>query len=313
MALSTPYSDLFISGFIALAAWVLAPKIPHLDALTLGLLLGILARNLMGIQITSSVEKHSLALAIALLGCTISLGQLSSIGFGLYAKLAGMILLLFLTAWLLKHFLGFDRQLVTLMAAGMGICGSSAIVAISGVIVPEKKVMALSIGAANMVGAIGLFCLPVFLTSIQASPDTAALLIGGSLPAVGHVVAAGALFDPSTAETAMIIKLARISLIIPLILVFTITGAKNNSPATSLRWTTLPWYLYGFLGFLILSQLPQTILITSTLSHFIKPLFTLAMCAIGLSIGFKDLMQIGPKARICGIVMLLLQVTYLLF
>ena len=156
-----------------------------------------------------------------------------------------------------------------------------------------------------------IFFIIIIIKFFNLDFENSAELIGGSLPAVGQVVAAGAMLDEKLAESAMVMKLARISLIIPVLLILSIIFNKTNNE-NKFSFNILPWYLYGFVILFLISQIAVFQAPALFLSSLIKPLFVIAMAAIGLSIGFKDLFKIGPKAFGLALFIFAFQIVFLI-
>lgn len=298
---------------ISLISWILAPHIPNLDALTLALLVGILARNLTPLpdiqKQTSWVEKNALGIGIVLIGSTFQISNILAVGPSLLLGLILMIAIVFLVGWTFKRFLHFDSQICLATSTGMAICGSAAILALSQVTKLDRKVVGLGIGTVNAIGVVGLFILPLVATSLNLSNLQSAWLFGGSLPAVGHVAASASFLDQNVADWAMLIKLARIFMLVPLVLIIAMLNHKSNS---GLSFKVLPWFLYGFVLLFSLNQIPNLQAALAYLKPFIKPVLCLAMTAIGLNISFQDIRAVGINGFIIAGTISIIQVAFLL-
>ena len=106
-----------------------------------------------------------------------------------------------------------NKKTSLLLGVGNAVCGSSAIAAVSPVIKAEESDTGISIGVVNFLGTIGIFILPALAIKVLHFADLqASTLIGGSLQAVGQVVAAGFSVSDNVGEIATIIKMARIAM-----------------------------------------------------------------------------------------------------
>ena len=81
-----------------------------------------------------------------------------------------------------------------LIGIGTSICGSAAIVASSQFIAKEKKDITLALTTVNIAGLLGLFVLPTIICYVGLEKAETAILLGGSLQSVAHVVASGFVF-----------------------------------------------------------------------------------------------------------------------
>ena len=139
-------------------------------------------------------------------------------------------------------------------------------------------------------------------------------MIGGSLQAMGHVVAASSLLDAHSANVTIAVKMIRILLLTPLVigLSFYVSGKKQESGKAFSLKGILPLYIFVFIFCVFLTNfyaLPSALLSTTkALSHF---LFSLAMVALGSGIKFSELSRGFGKASLFSAGLFVLQVLYL--
>lgn len=293
---------------------VLGNFVPTLGASTFAIILGIVLGNTVlnkkvyaaGVKFS---EKILLSLAIGLLGVTLNLHQVISIGWkGVLFIVVQMTLTIVITYFIGKK-LGFGRKFTLLMCAGNAVCGSSAIGATESVIEANEKDKGISVAIVNLTGTILMFVLPAitFLLYKNATMQSSAM-IGGILQSVGQVVASGKLINSQITDMATIFKIIRIIFLV----VVVIALAKVNSQGDKAEFkheeqnlkkakVSIPWYIYLFFGLTILYTIGLIPGVVSTSVHgFGELLEIIALAAIGASIKFKDLLEQGPKALIYG-------------
>jgi uncharacterized integral membrane protein (TIGR00698 family) len=133
----------------------------------------------------------------------------------------------------------------------------------------------------------------------------AGVLVGGSLHSVGHVAGAAALLDEEARNVAISVKLVRVAMLTPALILFSniINSKQNEETKYSFK---LPIYLILFIVvslFVSFIDVPKEVVsITKNLSSIG---LTVAMVGIGLGISFKKLLQTGMKALSFGIVIFL--------
>ncbi len=283
--------------------WLFGVLGAGLWALVLGMFVGSLYKNTAIRAHTSKLEKHSLAAAICALGFGMPKGSFDA---PVFLLMAGMIgLLLMLSRILTKS---QDPTLGLLLASGNGVCGSSAVLAVGGMVRAPAAEVALSIAVINALSTLGLAALPALGALLGLGDGAMAMLLGGSLQAVGHVVASASMFGPELVQQAMMIKMSRVALLIPLLLLL---ARKSRRPGG--HWLrVLPWYLYGFLAAIGVAWsgfLPQVAGSMTTLSN---QLFTFAMACLGFGIRPAELRSLGMPAFKLGLTLFGVQLLYVL-
>src|SRR3984893_4476019 len=124
---------------VALAAWLIAHVVPLLGApvtaILLGLAISVLRRPppaaTAGLVFSSSVLLHG---AIVLLGTGLGLGQLLRVGGRSLPVMLGTLAVALAGAAVIGRLLAVSSRLRTLIGVGTGICGASAIAAVSGIV-----------------------------------------------------------------------------------------------------------------------------------------------------------------------------------
>jgi uncharacterized integral membrane protein (TIGR00698 family) len=309
------------SVLIALAALWWADYIP-LGAVALAIVLGILLGNLTPINryghtgITFS-EKHLLSIAIALMGVNLDFGVLQRLGWQSIVLVVMAMGVTIGSAILLGRVFGLDRRFAMLLGIGNGVCGSSAIVATEQVIGARKEDVALSIAIVNFLGTIGIFLLPfVSVTLLHFGDINSGILSGNTLQAVGQVIAAGFSISDTAGQTATLVKMTRILMLFPLlmVLIYTAAHSRQRNSSVDLEHIDRPAFPIFIVGFVLtaliasLHVLPEdTIHLLSRTSHY---LLITAMAAIGLKITFKTILQHGRLALGIGSMIFAVQILF---
>ena len=130
------------------------------------------------------------------------------------------------------------------------------------------------------------------------------IVAGLSVYAVAQVVAASSIVSSLSADVATLVKLTRVILLAPLVLVLRILfksdqDEKTDSNLLSSILKYLPWFV---IGFILLSVLRSTEIITQGIGLDIRSiakfLFVLSMIAIGLTVNIKEIVKVGPKVAL---------------
>ncbi len=298
-----------IAGFTTLFPKFTGMRLFWLDPITNALLLGVLVRNLMGDRKAMATgirvaAKTVLSLAVVLLGSSLDLLRLTSLswkaGVGIVAAMTFVIAL----GPTIGQLLGMRWGSAFLIASGTAICGSSAIAAVAP-LVPEAEEadVGISVAVVNLLGAMWMVVLPPIFMGLHIEEDACALLLGGSLQAVGHVVGAAGAISDTLVESATAVKMGRVALLIPFVLLLGLRTGRSSEGGTRPK---LPLDLIGFLIATLLftaGLLPAPLV--AVLKTAAKWLLTIAMAGIGMSVRFSLLKTAGPRGMLLGLVLFL--------
>jgi uncharacterized integral membrane protein (TIGR00698 family) len=297
-------------GLFAYAASARLPQLPN--SILLALLLGMVVGNTVrlpgsvgpGIGFTSG---KLLELSILFLAFGIHYGHIAALGVKAFSIVAAMVLAMVGITFHLARRVRCPGSTGWLVGFGTAICGSSAIAALAPGVAKNKDDVAIAMAVTNLFGSVGMIVLPMVLMRFELEPAQVGLLLGGTLHSVGNVVGAGYAIGPEAGEAATTIKLARVALLSPALILFNYLVNRGQV----LRWQQhfrLPWYLWGFLSITLLTSavaLPAALLaIMGTLG---KVVLTIALAAIGLKVSFAELFRSGRKGMGFGLLVFAIQ------
>lgn len=257
-----------------------------------------------GISFTSS---KLLELSILFLAFDINYSNIVRLGaFSFLAVAVVLFLIVIITVFVAKKF-KCPGSTGWLIGFGTAICGSSAIAALAPSVSKNKEDVAVSMAVVNLYGTIGMIFLPMLLIPMNLSINQIGLILGGSLHSIGNVAGAGFSVDSEVGEAAITIKLARVALLTPglILMNFLINRKKASSWKDHFK---LPWYLIGFIIITILGtfiSFPENYL--ASMETIGKVVLTIAMGAIGLKVNFKTLLQSGRKGLGLGLFLFVIQ------
>lgn len=306
MTFTSYIKGIILSVAIGIIALFLSSLAPIISSMLIGLLLGIAIGNLIrlpeaynkGIQYTSG---KMLEFSLLFLAIGINFTHIAQIGASSFLWLSLSIIIVLAVSLIYTKRFAQNNSGTFLVGFGTAICGSSAIAAISPSITNEKKDVAISLAVVNIIGTIGMLVLPALLTYCDFSFLRSGFIIGGSLHSVANVAGAGFAVDDETARIAITIKLARVAMLSPAMILYSYFIRKDSVN----NWKDhfkLPWYVWAFVGISIIAsfiQIPADYIKQSETIG--KIILTIAMAAIGLKVSFKTLVQSGKQAMLFGI------------
>jgi len=205
--------------------------------------------------------------------------------------------------------LGLEKNAAFAMGAGGGICGNSAVLAVSGPLKLEDRDVAVTLSVVNIMGFFTFLLIPIISAIIGLSELDSGIWAGSTIHAVPQAIAAGEAIGEDAIIVATAVKLARVSLLILIVPLSAYIGnkinQKNNEESESF---SLPLFVPGF----ILASVLSTWLIPETVSENIADLGSLLLipllAAIGFFISKESLNEAGGKMLILGILSTLLMI-----
>lgn len=309
---------ILLSVALAAVAFLLEDYVPGFNAVILAFLLAVVVGNIIklptstkpGIKFSSSFLLET---AIIFLAFSINFKSIAAMGWLKFLFIVIIVVFVLLaTIFIAKKF--YKGNITTLLVGfGTAICGSSAIAAVAPVLVKNEKDKAsigVSIAVVNLLGSIAMVVLPFVLAIFIKNEFDLGFILGGSLQSVGNVAGAGKAISETVFETALTVKLARVALLSPAVILFSFIVNKQESENEGKKFSfKLPTFLWIFIAITILNSLinlsPD---ILKVLKQVGEILLTVAMAAIGLGVSFKNLWQSGKSAIGFGLIIFLLQI-----
>ncbi|MDE8291509.1 YeiH family protein [Erysipelothrix rhusiopathiae] len=312
-----------LSCLVALIAVLLESLLPvkFVGASVIALLIGMLVNTWKepspviktGLKFTS---KHVLKFAIILLGASLNITMILTVGKLSLAVMVFTLLTCFGGGYFIGKKLGLNWKLSNLISAGTGICGGSAIAAIAPVIEAEDEDIAYAMSATFLFDVLMIVLFPIMGKALGLTDMAYGLWAGTAVNDTSSVVAAGYAFSEAAGDFATMVKLTRTLAIIPTVIVFSLIHAHVKkrdglTPANeSLKLTQIiPWFILLFIGMAILNS---TGIMPVGVSHLLKQiskfLMVCALASIGLNTKFKSMIKTGLNPFLHGFIISLLVV-----
>jgi uncharacterized integral membrane protein (TIGR00698 family) len=306
---------LALAALIALAAMGLEKietaftGFPWIDGLVLAIVAGTVihtfcglpARFAQGVQFAS---KTVLEIAVVLLGVSVSVSALTEKGPAMIVAVAAVVAASLAISYGIGRLLGLPHRLATLVACGNSICGNSAIVAAAPVIAAESEDVAASIAFTAALGILVVLLLPLAFTAFGLTQWQYGVVAGMTVYAVPQVLAATVPIGPISAQTGTIVKLMRVLMLGPVVLLLGLGKGRATGPRPALS-CLVPWFIVGFLGAMAArttGAIPEAAL---TPCRDISTLLTIvSMAGLGLSVNLKTVLASGGRVLAAGILSL---------
>jgi uncharacterized integral membrane protein (TIGR00698 family) len=294
---------------IALAASFLAERYEGpqlLFALLFGMAFNFAAdgpRVKVGIDFAS---KKILRFGVALLGARIGLEQIAALGAAPAAIVVAAVVGTILCGWLLSRLLRRPAADGLLTGGAVAICGASAALAISAVLPQGKdhqRFTLLTVVGVTTLSTVAMVLYPLVAESLGLDARGAAIFLGGSIHDVAQVVGAGFMISPEVGDGATLVKLLRVALLVPVVLVFAQLFRKAGGGDGGARPPLLPGFLVAFIALVALNSfgvVPGPM--AAWLGELSRWCLVVAIAALGVKTSFRQLAELGwqPVVMIVG-------------
>jgi uncharacterized integral membrane protein (TIGR00698 family) len=316
---------LFVTIFAAAATMIsdiTFIKSLGISPLVIGIVLGIFYANTLHNKIPSEWEsgitfsaKKVLRFAIVFYGFRITFQEISEVG--LEGFLVSVIMLsttFILGTWTGIKLFKLDRDTSMLNASGASVCGAAAVLATEPVLKAQEHKAAIAVSMVVLFGTIAMFLYPVLYTSgiLDMNAKEFGIYVGGTIHEVAQVVAVPASvpgLDQEAANSAVIVKMTRVILIAPMLIILGIYLSyynRNSNEASSGVKLVIPWFAVYFIlvaGFNSLNILPS--LVVNTINEIDTFLLTMAMTALGMGTKFSKFKGLGLAPLYSALLMFL--------
>lgn len=303
---------------LAIASKYLAGFIPYglISAGVFAMLIGMTlhsffkkqAAMLNGIEF---VSKKVLKASIVLMGASLSFAQVFHVGKYSIIVMAFTLLTAFGFGNLFGKLFHMNWKLSNLISAGTGICGGSAIAAISPTIEADDSDIAYAISATFLFDIVMVILFPIMGRFFGMTDIGYGLWAGTAVNDTSSVVAAGYAFSDAAGNYAVIVKLTRTLSIIPVVLIFSFVNehlkakkAVGKTGRIKINFKKIfPWFI---LLFLVMVGLRSINVISADfgegLSNISKFAMIMSLGAIGLKTDFKRVIKSGFLPMVHGFI-----------
>ncbi len=262
-------------------------------------------------------SKRILKFAIILLGLSLSFWQILEVGKNSLIVMVFTLLTCFGGGYIIGRLLKIDWKISNLISAGTGICGGSAIAAISPVIEANDNDVAVAMSATFIFDMIMIILFPIMGVALGMTDEAFGLWAGTAVNDTSSVVAAATAFSPGALDYATMVKMTRTLSIIPVVIVFSFISLRVKRKEALVETDTdtrvekqkinfmklIPWFI---LGFLLMSIIKTVFNVSDDISNTTKSissfLMVIALASIGLKTNIKEVKSGAKRPMIHGLI-----------
>jgi uncharacterized integral membrane protein (TIGR00698 family) len=302
------FPGLLASGVVAAAATFLgqhygAPVM--LMALLLGMAMNFLSVDGPAAAGIDFAARQVLRVGVALLGLRVTFEQIASIGWQPVLLVVSSVVLTIAVSVVAARACGFRGLFGLLTGGATAICGASAALALSAALpahpLKERATLFTVIGVSAL-STLAMIVYPMIVRALELDPVQAGIFLGGTIHDVAQVVGAGYSVSQETGDAATFVKLLRVAMLLPVIVVAVaitrlgLGGAGMGGAEGGARPPLLPWFAVAFAILVAVNSMgwvPQpAIRLGREVSGWC---LVAAIAAIGMKTQLKELATVGIK------------------
>ncbi len=253
---------ILVTAIAALAAAWLADHYAApivLMGLLIGLALSFLSQDVRTHAGLDLMSQTALRIGIVLVGARITAVQLAELGPLPFMLLALIMLAVILVTVLSARLFAQDRHAALLAGGATAICGASAALALWSLIGDRRIDQArftLTLVGITVASALAMTLYPVLAAQLGLTDAQAGFLIGASIHDVAQAIGGGFSFSPQAGEVATIVKLTRVALLAPMLMLVALWLGRRGEAGSGARIPLrLPWFILGFLAVVAINSL----------------------------------------------------------
>ncbi|WP_087208493.1 YeiH family protein [Yoonia vestfoldensis] len=299
------FPGFLISALIALAAQFIsehygAPAM--LMALLFGIALNFLSEDSRCKSGIAFAARPVLRFGVALLGLRISFDMAADLGWPIVGIVVSGVIVTILFGLVIARFFGHGSRFAFLSAGSVAICGASAAMAISAILPRDERTeerLVFTVVGVTILSTLAMIVYPIIAHFMEYDARTAGIFIGATIHDVAQVVGAGFSISEETGDVATVVKLIRVAMLAPIILVATVVIRRSSGGDmdSTNRPPFVPFFLAAFAVLVFLNSFglfpPALTLLGAEVSRW--ALLT-AIAAVGMKSALKEVLKVGLPA-----------------
>jgi uncharacterized integral membrane protein (TIGR00698 family) len=288
-----------------LAAYI--SKITMVPVMLLAIIIGLLLHVLNSVSILKDGINWSsrglLYAGVALMGLRIDLTDLSQVGFMAPLFVILTLITTLLVGYAIARALGQSKDFSILMSGAVGICGVSAAAAICSALEDNPlrdAQLAITVAGITVLSTLAMLLYPFISNALNLNILESGIFMGGGIHNVSQAVGAGYAVSNEAGDLAVIFKLIRVSMLLPVIIIISLVWGKGSSTPypnvrSKLKASTPPFLIVFCLLALLscLNIVPDLAKNAGNISAYWALIVSLV--AIGIKTDTKLVMKVGTK------------------
>lgn len=255
---------------------------------------------------TKFCQQRLLRTGIILFGFSLSFQQIVQVGWqAVVLDITVTSSILILGTWLGIRLFGLPRDLAVLISAGSAICGAAAVLASEPVLKAKQQYVTIAVATVVLFGTLAMFIYPLVFHLSGMTEHNFGIYIGSTVHEVAQAVAAGDSVGDEALQSAVVVKLIRVMLLAPFILILSsLVFRDEQTPGQSKAKITVPWFVFGFIAAACINSwaaLPVQVI--HSLQLLSQLTLAMAMAALGSQTQWRVIKQAGFKPMLLAAIL----------
>ncbi len=270
-----------------------------LFALLLGMAMNFLSADgscKAGIEFTA---REILRVGVALLGMRITFSQIVALGWHPVVLVLVSVVVTILLAMVVARAMGFQTLFGLLTGGATAICGASAAMALAAALPAhpgKERATLFTVIGVSALSTLAMIVYPMLVQALHLNAVQSGVFLGGTIHDVAQVVGAGYGMSQETGDTATVVKLMRVAMLLPVIVSAAMVARVSGGQQGGQRPPLLPWFAVGFIA---LAAINSTGLLAPVVQTFANEAsrwcLVIAISALGMKTQLKELASVGIK------------------
>lgn len=290
---------------------------PMIIGIVLGMMYANSLRNHLPVTWVPGIQfcaKKVLRLGIILYGFRLTFQDVMAVGLSGIIVDALIVTITILGGVAIGKLLKMDKDIALLTSVGSGICGAAAVLGAESTIKTQPYKTAVAVATVVIFGTIAMFIYPAMYRAdiLGLSPQEMGIYAGSTLHEVAHAVGAGNAMGEDISKTTVIVKMIRVMMLVPVLLILGWWAAKSGKQAMTKDPSAkkeegklaIPWFALGFLGVIVFNSfnlLP--VAFVNAINYFDTFLLTMAMAALGAETSIDKFKKAGVKPFVLAFIL----------
>ena len=314
MALSTAFLKLRFSGMVLVfllgIAAITTSKMYAIPVMLIAIITGLILHPAYeSKKLRPGIDwcaRPLLLTGVALLGFRVNFQDIAALGLITPLIALSALAINILIGSLAARLIGIPTRLAIIICGAVSICGASAAVAIASALPKYKnqeRDLALTIAGVTLLSTWAMITYPLISQVLSHSDIEAGIFIGASIHDVAQVVGAGYSISDSAGNTATLVKLVRVSALLPVVIIVSFLFRDKKQNESSQRLSLIPPFL---IVYLIIAGLNSVSFFPDVIQNFgiqaSKYCLIISLVAIGLKTNLNNIASVGdsPLALLAG-------------
>ena len=234
---------------------------------------------------------------VALLGFRVNIHDFTDLGMATPIIVLSALVLTIIIGSLFAKLIGIPPRLGVLISGSVAICGVSAAVAISAALpksASRDRDLTLTVAGVTVISTLAMITYPVLSEWLNHTPLQAGVFLGASIHDVAQVVGAGYSISDDVGNSATLVKLVRVSALLPVVLIIGFLFRDKDNPVKSHYISSIPNFLIVYLVIAALNSyafFPQSVQNFGMMAS--KFCLITSLVAIGLKTNLHSIASVG--------------------